>query len=125
MTIKAEVKAIYTTDMDFLELHPPGDPEHFCVWVRAMVGPEGGEGEESFDIGVCTPKWLAKKCEQEGFVVGRHYLVVERYDPPRLRTLITELIEKCEGNSWQEVGEKVGRIGHWEFEDYKLAAQPE
>jgi Immunity protein 8 len=79
--ITAQVKGIYSTDMDKLELHLPGDPEDVCIWVRAMVGPRGGQGEESFDIGVCTPKWLADRCGREGFVVGRHYLVVSRYDP--------------------------------------------
>jgi len=117
--ITAQVKGIYTTDMDRLELHPPADPENACLWVRAMVGPRGGPGEESFDIGVCTPKWLADRCQQEGFVVGRHYLVVSRYDAVYVQKLITKLIEKCAGDSWTEVGQKVGRIGHWEFEDYK------
>lgn len=70
--ITAQVKGIYTTDMDRLDLHPPADPENACLWVRAMVGPGGGPGEESFDIGVCTPKWLADRSQQEGFAVGRH-----------------------------------------------------
>ena len=84
-----------------------------------MVGPEGGEGEESFDIDVCTPKWLEEACQGEGFVVGRHYLIVARYEVTQLKSVITGLVEKCEGDSWPEVAEKVSRIGHWEFEDYR------
>lgn len=121
MTIWAEVKAIYTTDMDRLEQHPPNDTERFCLWVRAIVGSKGGQGEESFDIGVCTPNWLASKCQEGGFVVGRHYLIVNQYDPAYIKQVITELIEKCEGSSWREVAEKVSRIGHWELQDYQSA----
>lgn len=124
MSILAAVKAIYTSDMNSLENYAPDHPELFCVVVRAMVGPKHGEGEESFDINVCTPKWLAEACQREGFVIGRHYLIVARYDVPQIKKLVVELIERCDGNSWQEVAEKVGRIGFWEFEDYKPAHQP-
>lgn len=123
MNSRAEVRAIYTSDMDNLQTYTPRDPECFCVSVRAMVGPKGGEGEESFDINVCTPKWLAEVCQREGFIVGRHYLILSSYDVAHIKRVIVELIEKCEGNTWQEVTEKVSRIGYWEFEDYKPAAQ--
>jgi hypothetical protein len=119
MIMRAEVKAIYTTDMDYLELYPPEDPGRFRIWVRAMVGSKVGEGEDSFDICVCTPSWIEEACEREGFVVGRHFLVVGRFDVAFIKKVIIELIEGCEGNTWQEVAEKVSRIGHWEFEDYK------
>jgi hypothetical protein len=123
MIMRAQLKAIYSSDMDNLELVAPQDPERFCVSVRAMVGPNHGEGEESFDINVCTPKWLAGVCQSEGFVVGRHYLIVCKYDVAYIKKLIAELVEKCEGDSWQDVAERVSRIGYWEFEDYKPTAR--
>ena len=123
MTIRARVRGIYTTNMGDLAQYVPEPSKSFSVWVRAIVGPEGGDGEGSFDVNVCTPRWLAELCRKEGFVVGRHHLVVEQYNIARLRQLITELIERCEGDSWQDVAEKVGRIGYWEFEDYKAAPQ--
>src|SRR5260221_408716 len=115
----AKVRAVYTWTMDDLEKYTPEDLEGFCVSVRALVGPKNGEGEESFDIQVCSPKKLQEICQEQGFLVGRHHLIVCRYDAPTIKRLITELIERCEGDSWREVAEKVGRIGHWEFEDYK------
>ena len=123
MTKRARVRAIYTSNMDDLARYVPQDPERFCVSVRAMVGPETGEGEESFDISVCTPKWLEYVCQRDGFVIGRHYLMVNDYNVPHLKKLIVQLIEKCEGSSWREAAEKVGRIGYWEFEDYTPAPQ--
>jgi hypothetical protein len=123
MTARAQVRAIYTSDMDDLAQYVPPDPDRFCVSVRAIVGPECGKGEESFDINVCTPNRLAEACHAEGFIVGRHYLIVERYDATFLRKLITKLVQECEGSSWREVAEKVSRIGFWEFEDYKPAPE--
>lgn len=116
--MRARVIGIYTTDMNQLELHKPDNNERFCIWVRAIVGPEGEEGQESFDIGVCSPSWIAEACQTDGFLVGRHYLVVLRYDVYSIKRIIVDLIESCEGNSWHEVAERVARIGHWEFEDY-------
>jgi len=83
-----------------------------------MVGPRGSEGEESFDVVVCTPAWLEKEVEKDGFVVGRHYLVVRAYDPGFIEKLIRKFVERWSGESWSEVAEKVARIGDWEFEDY-------
>lgn len=84
-----------------------------------MVGPMGGPGSESFDILVCTPKWLAQVCEKDGFVVGRHHLIVSNYNYSLLSSTIKELVEHHSGDTWREVAEKVGRIGYWEFEDYR------
>ena len=123
--ISPQVKGIYTWEGDHLELHVPQDPQKFCILVRAMVGPRGSEGEESFDINVCTPQWLDEQVAREGFVFGIHRLFVRTYDPVYIKNLITKFIERYSGDSWREVAEKIGRIGQWEFEDYKSAPQPE
>lgn len=117
--ITAEVKALYSLEVDNLEQYTPDPPYVFLLPLRAIVGSKGAPGEESFDIKVCTPEWLANMCEIEGFVVGRHYLVVAKYDFAALKNIIVKLIESCSGNSWQEVAQKVARIGYWEFEDYR------
>jgi hypothetical protein len=124
MNVKAKLKALYTTEMNHLDLHPSQNPDRFRIWVHAMVGPQGDDGEESFDIGICTPSWVEEECRQGGFVVGRHHLVVLRYDVQFITTVIKEPVERCDGNTWKEVAEKVSRIGQWEFEDYKPFSQP-
>jgi hypothetical protein len=86
-----------------------------------MVGPRDGEGQESFDIEVCTPAWLAKVCEKDGFVIGRHVLIVNDFEQARIRKIVVRMIERCSGDTWKEVAEKVGRLGYWEFEDYQPA----
>ncbi len=119
--ISAQVKNISTWEGDHLERHVPQDPQKFCILVRAIVGPRRGEGEESFDINICTPQWLEEKVEREGFAFGTHRLFVRAYDPAQIKELITKFIERYSGESWREVAEKIGRIALWEFEDYKPA----
>ncbi len=115
--ISAQLKHIYTWQMDDLELHVPADPTKFCVLVRAMVGPRDQEGEESFDISVCTPKWLVEQVEREGFVLGIHHLFVKTYDVVEIKALLRKVMERYSGNSWREVANKLSRVAHWEFEE--------
>lgn len=117
--VTAQIKALLTADHDSLESVALNDPECFEVVVRALVGPRGEDGEESFDVSVCTPAWLARRCEKDGFVLCRHRLVLKSYSPARIRSVLAKFIERCSGDSWQEVAEKVARIGLWEFEDYR------
>ena len=77
----AKVKAIYSLEGD-LDRYSPVEPDHFSVQVRVIVGPRESDGEESFDMTVCTPNFLASVCEKRGFVVGRHYLFVNTYRAP-------------------------------------------
>jgi hypothetical protein len=121
--ISAQVKRISTWEGDDLESHVPQDTQKFSVLVRAVVGPRGDEGEESFDINVCTPLWLEEQVEREGFVLGTHRLFVKTYDTAQIKELITKFIERYSGDSWQDVAEKISRIGHWESEEYKQASQ--
>lgn len=118
----AKVREILSIDVDALDQYVPEDPVKFCIQIRVLVGPRGSVGEESFDLKICTPAYLADLCEKHGFVIGRHYLIVDNYHFPFLRDLITKLVERCTGDSWEEVATKVARLGYWEFEDYQPAS---
>ena len=98
----------------------PAEPASFSFWVRLIVGPKDGPGEESFDLTVCSPEWLAVRCRQQGIVDGRHHLVVnaDDFDQRQLRSWLESRVRLLQGGSWSEIGEKLGRLGHWEFEDY-------
>jgi len=108
-----------------IELDPdprqlPADPADFLLLARLLVGPSNGPGEESFDVEVCSPEWLAQHCVTEGFVDGRHRVIitVDAFSEAGLRSFLTRRVESSSGTTWLEVAEKVARIGHWEFEDY-------
>ncbi len=112
--------------LKFLDFEPDpstlwGDPAEFCFGARMIVGPLHDRGEESFDITVCTPEWLAAKChEQGGLYNPRHHLVVslEGFDQRTLRAWLEARVREAEAPTWREVAERLGRLGYWEFEDY-------
>ena len=116
--MKAEIKRIHSPDIDSLSTYSPGDPESFSFLLQAFVGPKDTEGEESFCIQVCTPKWLNENYNQEDVIIGRHLLIVLNYNYDRILNRIKEYVRSCSGKTWKEVAEKIGRIGRWEFEDY-------
>jgi hypothetical protein len=97
----------------------PDDPNRFCILVQAMIGPEGGRGEESFDFTVCTPGQLNQSVREGNYVFGRHYLIVAHYDYNVILDAIRSLCRDITGTNWKEVGERLSRYGKWEFEDYR------
>ena len=99
----------------------PDDVERFSITLRLIIGPADSDGDESFDLVVCSPLWLERECERDGFVSGRHRLIVRRYDFGFLRRTIVKLIEHYSGDTWPEVAEKISRLACWEFEDYQAA----
>ena len=84
-----------------------------------MVGPVGKPGEESFDVVVCTPRWLDRRVREGSPLIGRHHLVIERWDAARVRLYLTRAVESEEAPTWPELAIKIGRIGKWEFDDYR------
>ena len=57
----------------------------------------------------------------EGFVAGRHTVIttVDTFTEHCLRAFLTRRGENTSGETWNEVAEKVARLGLWEFEDYR------
>lgn len=122
--MKAEIKRYLSPDVDDLAGYHPND-RNFGLLLQMIVGPEGKAGEESFDLVVCTPNWFERHELGDDPRPGRHYLFVRAYDfasiDRYLRSKVTELDEP----EWTELAEKIGRLGHWEFEDYREnVAQP-
>jgi hypothetical protein len=84
-----------------------------------MIGPAEREGEESFDMVVCTPEWLKQNHVATEIVLGRHHVIVFGYDYESLASYIASFAERCTGESWQDVAQQLSRLGKWEFEDYR------
>jgi hypothetical protein len=116
--VRAELRRLYSPDADPLPAFQPDDPECFGVFVQAFVGPQGGEGEESFGFMVCTARWLEGRSFEKGFAWGRHHLFLKRWDYSVLERVVRDLCTHAEGPDWESVAARVARYGHWEFEDY-------
>jgi Immunity protein 8 len=48
----------------------------------------------------------------------RHWLFVESFSPARIERFLRELINNIEARDWDEAATKLGRLAHYEFEDY-------
>jgi hypothetical protein len=119
--VRAELKRLHSPDAYDLRAFIPLRPDHFGLFVQAMVGPTGDDSEESFDFMVCTPAWLAGQVQIEGPLLVRHHVVVAAYDFNALERFVRSFCEECTGATWREAGAKVGRLGRWEFEDYRAS----
>ena|SRR5437588_6332133 len=113
--MKPALRRLHSPDADDLRVFVPTSPA-FSLLVQVLVGPSDGPGEESFDTVVCSPEWLAERGKP---TIGLHHIIVPRYDYDELLALILDYLDSCEGKDWGEVASKVGRLGRWEFEDYR------
>lgn len=114
----AELRYLWSPDAPDLPGWTPDD-EDFAIALRIVAGPAGEPGEESFDLTLCTPGWISRRVQEEGIITGRHLLIVTDYRYDQIYRYIVKYLSTCTGNSWQEVAAKVGRLGSWEFEDYR------
>ncbi|MDM8178144.1 immunity 8 family protein [Olivibacter sp. 47] len=117
--MKAKLKYIHSPDILDLSEFIPEKQNNFSILLQLIVAPLNGEGEESFDIVLCTPQWLIENHQISDIIIGRHYLIVFEYNYSRIYNKLKELIENIDGENWDDIGMKVGRIGKWEFEDYQ------
>jgi hypothetical protein len=115
--MRAELKSL-NLDPDPSTL--PANPAEFSLRARMIVGPPEGPGEESFDVTVCTPEWLANAASS-GFYDARHHVVVNlgAFDQNALHTWLARRVQSVQADTWHEIGERLARLGHWEFEDYR------
>lgn len=121
--MKAELRHLISPDIDERTFWPEED-DNFGFFVQALVGPEGEEGEESFGIQVCTPKWIATKGINQVFgdfgIFGNNMLIVTEYDWDKIKQLIAKLCAETTGENWTEIAHKLARYGEWEFADYQV-----
>ena len=89
-----------------------------AFWLRLLVGPHGGRGEESFDVCVCTTDWLKGQVSSQGPMFGRHHLIVNRLNIDQATDFLRNVIENKRAQTWTELATELGEIGAWEFEDY-------
>ncbi len=67
---------------------------------------------------VCTLRWLEQNRPEDMFF-GADYLIVAKYELAAIETLLQRYCEGFSGENWLEIGAKIGRVAHWEFEDYQ------
>ena len=116
--MRAIIADVSSADVD-LESFYPKTPDNFSVLVRLLVRPSDSDGEESFDVNVCTPAWLKDEVRRIGPIDGRHHLVVLAWEFHAIRDALARRFEREVGEDWAELAGRLARYGYWEFEDYR------
>jgi len=117
--MRAKLKSIHSPDTVDLRSYVPSDPSSFCLLLQIIAGPDDAPGNESFDVILCTPKWLLAEHSVHDVVSGRHMLLVFEYDFERIYSYLKSHVENISGHDWNDVASQLSRIGKWEFEDYR------
>ena len=120
--MRATLKEMYSIELPGkLEEYLPAHPENVGLSIRLIVGPEGNDSGESFDLLVCTPDWINEQFTQVSSIWGRHMLIVPRYDHALIRQKISHQVSTCQGEDWGAIASKLARFAAWGFEDYRPA----
>lgn len=115
--MKAKLKLIMEQVGEFdLETYKP-ESDLFCINILLNIGiDDGTEAGNYFDLRVCSSDWL-KYYKKKPFIL-RHLMVIDSYDFREIKNYINQIINQCEGDSWQEITNKLSRYFFWEYEDY-------
>ena len=116
--MKANLRSLSTSDGNPLADITAEDPNNFAIAVRAFIGPRDGPGEESFDLLVVAPAWLAEHPGEKGVRWGRHLLILNRWDASVVGRAISDIVGRVEGRTWPEVSAALSCFADWEFDNY-------
>lgn len=115
----SEVKNIFSPDVLDFATYYPEDDECFNFLLSVIVGIKGTKSEESFNIEVCTPKWLIANYNKDDIILGKNKMIVFGYNKEKIFKKAKSLFDGRSGNTWEEIAIKLSRIGQWEFEEYQ------
>lgn len=116
--MRAELKSIESADIIF-DSYSPENEYCFSFPIQMVIGSEECQGGNLFQMTVCTPAWIATENQGKVAVVGTGLLVVFRYDWPAILSAIREIVSSYSADDWEALAQKLSRIAHWEFEDYR------
>lgn len=116
--MKGKVKSLHSPDIDCLETYNPDVEDSFSFLLQVFIGPENERGEESFDVIVCTPKWILQKLGENDSLFGFHHLIIQHYDYNKIVSKLNEFVDSQTGNNWDELASKYSKLGKREFDGY-------
>lgn len=113
--MRAQLKRVHSPDVQDIELYVPPEPGMFGLLVQLMIGPEGHDGEESFEVVLCTPRWLAERVKEARVLSLRHHLLVDSWDWDSILHYVERFLDSVEAQSWPQVAAIIGRLGRWDL----------
>jgi hypothetical protein len=120
--ISPVIRYFHSPDVDDLRTYRPAAGADYSLLVQMMIGPQGADGEEAFDIQIVTPGWLRTRSGSTGFASGEARLIVFDYNWVEIEQHLRDRVSLCGGRDWFDVASKIARFARWEFEGYKPLA---
>jgi hypothetical protein len=117
--MKAFVKDFDCADIDDLFSYVPTDPNNFGFWMNFSIGLQGEEGADNFQMLIATPNYIQQQHPFQNAVLPHNTLLVFEYDFNQILNTVDKYVKSLNEDSWEKLAEKLCRIAHWEFEDYK------
>ena len=101
----------------------PGDRSYFAVRLQVFVSDMKDGAPDSFDVTVCSPKWLVDnlghfESQSPGggrVVIGHGLWLQERWDAEEIARTIQTLVASVTGEDWRDLANWLGRSIPWEF----------
>lgn len=112
--MKAELRYLHSPDLEEPSLPP--DPRNCSVAIQALIGPDDGPGEESFQFEVITRHHLN---QSSGTRWGRGLLILDSFDWNVVRDLLRARLAIATGETWHDVAVQLNKELLWEFDDYR------
>lgn len=94
----------------------PDHPKNFCLWLDLSIGFLDEDGGDFFQVGICTPTWLAHQVSIRQVVVPRNLLIVEEFCFDVVKKKIEEIIMQSARDSGAESMAALSRYFSWEFD---------
>ena len=114
-----EIRKLFTIDLVGDPPAPPPNPEDFWIVVYASLGATGDPGSDDFIFYVTTPVHLGRTIGMESWQLGRHLIIVNRFNWGTIRAAIQSICDSVEAETWDVAAEQLARHGAWELEDYQ------
>ena len=113
--MKSIINSFICADHDPLDSYQPEDMNMFHFWVEISVGIEGEEGEDLYQVSICSQKWIEERIKENTFFVGLYTIIMQKYDYDNICQTLNRLF--CiEGKNYEEIFTKLGQIGLSEYQ---------
>ena len=115
--IRPVLKNLHSADVWDLESFQAGPEDAFYFGLQIFVGELDKEGADTFQLEVCSPKWLEQHMGAHSYRWGRRLLVMKGFSYDVLRNALDEIINLAVASTWEEVARRLERVIDWEFAD--------
>lgn len=120
--MRAVIRGYECYDSDDLSPYDSGEPQVFGFTLAFDIGVDGQEGTDRFEVLVASAPYLAQRYPEQAVVFFRHIMLASDYNIKAALALMNKFVSSLEGDSWQELVDKINTVARWEYEHYRPAS---